>query len=72
MACEWYQMQNYLRKKEQKERREKDLREGLQLYKYVLQFDFVFTEICNWSVFVFMSSEVQLHFRESETKVFSN
>ncbi|KAL0436101.1 UNVERIFIED_CONTAM: protein MET1, chloroplastic [Sesamum radiatum] len=27
------QMQNYLRKKEQKERREKDLREGLQLYK---------------------------------------
>ncbi|EXC34528.1 hypothetical protein L484_019127 [Morus notabilis] len=27
------QMQNYLRKKEQKEQREKDLREGLQLYK---------------------------------------
>ncbi|KAK4409262.1 protein MET1, chloroplastic [Sesamum angolense] len=27
------QMQNYMRKKEQKERREKDLREGLQLYK---------------------------------------
>lgn len=27
-------MQNYLRKKEQKERRERDLREGLQLYKY--------------------------------------
>ncbi|KAL0417404.1 UNVERIFIED_CONTAM: protein MET1, chloroplastic [Sesamum radiatum] len=27
------QMQNYLKKKEQKERREKDLREGLQLYK---------------------------------------
>ncbi|KAI3461907.1 hypothetical protein Pfo_018570 [Paulownia fortunei] len=27
------QMQNYLRKKEQKERREKDLREGLKLYK---------------------------------------
>ncbi|KAI4344839.1 hypothetical protein L6164_012026 [Bauhinia variegata] len=27
------QMQNYLRKKEQKERREADLREGLQLYK---------------------------------------
>lgn len=27
------QMQNYLRKKEQKEQREKDLRQGLQLYK---------------------------------------
>lgn len=27
------QMQNYIRKKEQKEQREKDLREGLQLYK---------------------------------------
>ncbi|KAJ0021242.1 hypothetical protein Pint_31463 [Pistacia integerrima] len=27
------QMQNYLRKKEQKEQRERDLREGLQLYK---------------------------------------
>ncbi|XP_015878812.1 protein MET1, chloroplastic [Ziziphus jujuba] len=27
------QMQNYLRKKEQKERRERDLREGLQLYR---------------------------------------
>ncbi|KAF8398594.1 hypothetical protein HHK36_017525 [Tetracentron sinense] len=27
------QMQNYLKKKEQKERREQDLREGLQLYK---------------------------------------
>ncbi|GFZ18148.1 protein containing PDZ domain, a K-box domain, and a TPR region [Actinidia rufa] len=26
-------MQNYLRKKEQKEQREKDLREGLKLYK---------------------------------------
>ncbi|PKI71533.1 hypothetical protein CRG98_008050 [Punica granatum] len=26
-------MQNYMRKKEQKEQREKDLREGLQLYK---------------------------------------
>lgn len=27
-------MQNYVRKKEQKERRENDLREGLRLYKY--------------------------------------
>lgn len=29
----WFQMQNYMRKKEQKEQREKDLREGLLLYK---------------------------------------
>lgn len=27
-------MQNYLKKKEQKQRRERDLRDGLQLYRY--------------------------------------
>lgn len=30
-------MQNYVRKKEQQERRQTDLRQGLQLYKYVCQ-----------------------------------
>lgn len=33
IELQWMQMQNYLRKKEQKEQREKDLREGLKLYK---------------------------------------
>lgn len=34
MTKKWVQMQNYLRKKEQKEQRERELREGLKLYKW--------------------------------------